>query len=268
MRLYRNLKLQTLAIALLFVVVSLVAMQFFATGPVLLVTASLAVVGINWRLYRALHHQFGEQLNQYRQLEALTGLYNTLDIRHPLPRMRDFAASPDFLHLLATEIFRIQPKLIVETGSGTSTLIAAYCLRKIGQGRIVSLDHLEIYADQTRQTIESHGLENFARVLHAPLRNYTLDDQAYRWYDDGELHPLDRIDLLIIDGPPKDVSPSARYPAVPLLRDKLHTDTVVLLDDGRRPAEKRIVVLWKERYGLNYSSRPTEKGAFVCSFDR
>ena len=55
--------------------------------------------------------------------------------------------------------------------------------------------------------------------------------------------------------------------AVPLLREKLHRDTVVIVDDGDREDESRIVSLWKEKFGLNFTRQPTEKGAFVCEFD-
>lgn len=268
MKPYQTLKQQTLAIAVLFVIASSIGLFFFSSMVVILITASLAAVGLCWRLYRALHRQIGEQqFAEFRQMEALSGLYSTLDIQHPLPLTRNTAASPDFLHLLASEIFRIKPELIVEVGSGTSTLIAAYCLKKIGRGKIISLDHLEKYADITRQTILSHGLENYASVIHAPLKNYDLDGASYRWYDDAVLPDSDDIGLLIVDGPPKDVSAWARYPAIPLLGERLRPDASVLLDDGARRDETAIVAAWQDKYGLGYSIAPTEKGAFVCRFE-
>lgn len=269
MRAYRTLKLQTLVIATIYIAVTLICIQFLPPVPVILITSSLAVTAISWRLFRAIDHQNGEQqFKNYRQMEALSGIYNTLDIRHPLPPMRHTAASPDFLYLLANEIFRIRPNLIVEVGSGTSTLIAAYCLRKIGKGRIISLDHLQKYADITRQTIESHDLAEFATVHHAPLKSYTIDDRDCQWYDIKSLLEVQRIDMLIVDGPPKDISSQARYPAIPILREKFRGDSVALLDDGNRPDETEIVELWKQRYDMDYSFKPTEKGAYLCYLSR
>jgi len=265
MKIYRTLKQQSLAIAALFIVATLIGLWIFSTWIVVLITAALAQVALTWRLYRALQRQFAEQqFSEFRQMEALTALYNTLDIQQPLPRTRHTAASPDFLYLLASEIFRLQPALIVELGSGTSTLIAAYCLKKIARGRIVSLDHLDKYAGITQQTITSHGLDNHAEVLHAPLKQYEIDGASYRWYDDAVLKQFDSIDLLIVDGPPQDVSKWARYPAIPLLDSKLHTGSVVLLDDGGRPDETAIVAAWAQKYGLDCRNEPTEKGAFSC----
>ena len=266
MRAYRKFKQQSLAIAVVFIVISLVGVQLFSPLVVLLIVAPLFLVALSWRLYRALDQQLGEQqFNEYRQQEALSAIYNTLDIQHPLPRMRHTAASPDFLHLMASEIFRLRPQTIVEVGSGTSTLIAAYCLRKIGAGKIVSLDHLQKYADITRQTIDSHGLGEFAEVIHAPLKPYSIDGREFQWYDDAGLRDIEQIDVLIVDGPPQEVSSDARYPAIPLLQSRLHADSIVLLDDGAREDETRIVKQWKQNHGFDYAEVNTEKGAFVCS---
>ncbi len=263
---YQRLKIQTLLIASLFVLSAFIIFDF---GPIviILITASLAIVGLVWRLFRGLHRQiWDQQFRHYGQLEALSGLYSTLDIQHPLPRTRHTAASPDFLHLLANEIFRVRPQLIVEVGSGTSTLVAAYCLKKIGRGKIISLDHLDKYATITRQTIESHDLGNYAAVEFAPLKKYDGEGKDFLWYDDSVLEQVKQIDLLIVDGPPKDAAVLARYPAISLLENKLHKDTVVLLDDGDRIDEKQTVALWEKEHGLVCSAHAMEKGAFVCRF--
>ncbi|MFT7673806.1 MAG: putative O-methyltransferase YrrM [Gammaproteobacteria bacterium] len=266
MKHYKTLKTQTTLLTLLFLISVIIV---FGLKPVtiVLVVGTLTVMGFIWRLFRALQRQIGDQQFQnFRQLETLSGLYNTLDIQHPLPLTRHTAASPDFLHLLANEIFRLRPLLIVEVGSGTSTLVAAYCLKKIGQGKIISLDHLEKYASITQQTIKSHDLDNFAEVVYSPLKTYEKDGASLLWYDDSVLKPVDSIDLLIVDGPPKGVSELARYPALPLLKDKLHEGSIVLLDDGARVEETKTVALWEKELGLTSSFHSMEKGAFLCYF--
>jgi len=268
MKPYQTLKLQSLVVALVFVVVTLVGVQFFSPFSVILITAPLGVVALSWRLFRALNKQFElQQFKVFRQSESLAGLYGTLDIQRPLPRTRHWAASPDFLHLMAGEIFRLQPELIVEAGSGASTLIAAYCLRKLGRGKIISFDHTESYADISRQTIDAHGLGDFAEIIYAPIREYEIEGRTYPWYDVAELEAIDRIDMLIIDGPPEDIAADARYAAVPLLVSKLHEKSMVLVDDGARPGEKEIVSKWKQNYGLHYTSELAEKGAYSCYFN-
>lgn len=265
METYATFKLQSIVVAALFVIITLVGIQFFPSVIVILITASIASVALSWRLFRALRRQVEiQQFEVFRQSEALLGLYATLDIRHPLPHTRDRAASPDFLHLLAREIFQLRPEIIVEAGSGISTLIAAYCLKKIGGGRIVSLDHIEKYAELTRQMIASHGLEDYVDLLYAPIKTHRLDGKDYPWYDDSELESVARIDMLIVDGPPRNLAKDARYPAIPLLFDKLHEHSVVILDDGNRSGEREIISRWETKYGLTCTPEKTEDGAFSC----
>ncbi len=264
---YQTLKLQSLVITVLFIVITLLGVQYFSPLTVILITAPIVAVALSWRLFRAIHKQIEiQQFNVFRQVESLTGLYATLDINRPLPRTRHWAASPDFLHLVAEEILRRKPEFIVEAGSGTSTLIAAYCLRKLGRGKIVSLDHLEEYCGISRETLKSHGLDGFAEVLHAPIKEYEIEGKTYQWYDTAGLDSIQQIDMLIVDGPPKNDTEDARFAAIPLLIKRLHENSIVVVDDGSRPGEREIVAKWKQIYGLHYRPELAEKGAYSCYF--
>jgi predicted O-methyltransferase YrrM len=105
--------------------------------------------------------------------------------------------------------------LVVECGSGSTTLVIADKLRQSGSGRIVSLEHDAFYAARTTQLINLAGLSDLARVVEAPLRPQQFADRIIEWYDrpiveeaiDGE------IDVLVVDGPPQ-LSPWARWPAL------------------------------------------------------
>lgn len=48
-----------------------------------------------------------------------------------------------------------------------------------------------------------------------------------------------------------------------MLLEKINKDTVILLDDGDRPDETKIVALWEEKFSLRFVPQPMEKGAFV-----
>ena len=77
----------------------------------------------------------------YRQLEILIPIINRLDIIKALPKtnaLNDYAASPDFLHMIIDIIDEKKPNLIIEAGSGVSTLIASYALKKYNpSGKII-----------------------------------------------------------------------------------------------------------------------------------
>jgi hypothetical protein len=84
------------------------------------------------------------------------------------------------------------------------------------------------------------------------------------WYDLKGLSALDPIDLLVVDGPPFFVGALARYPALPLLWDRLAQDVTILLDDADRPDEREVVRRWCGDHGVVVAERlATERGAVV-----
>lgn len=202
--------------------------------------------------------------NHYRQVEALTSLYGTLDIRIPLPSMRGWAVSPDFAREVARLVVEVKPRTIAELGSGVSTVIAAYALRSNGGGRIVSLEHDQEWFAKTARLIDEHGLTDIAEVVHAPLTRHTIAGADWRWYETRGVDGMGPVDLLVVDGPPCSLQPLARYPALPLLVGLLSDTAVIVLDDTNRPDERETVVRWEREYGPFTVEAPlTEKGCAI-----
>jgi predicted O-methyltransferase YrrM len=185
-----------------------------------------------------------EHATLFRQLEALQGLYIELRMTRSLPATRGWAASPDFLLEVAQHALHTKPRLVVECSSGTSTLVLARCMQLNGGGHVYSLEHDAAYARATRALLERHGLQDYATVLVAPLRGLELGDRLWQWYA-HEVLPGDVIDLLVIDGPPKDTGLQARYPAGPVLFPRLAPGGAVFLDDAKRDDEVAILDRWR-----------------------
>ena len=83
----------------------------------------------------------------FRQLEALQNLNAVLPTSDVLPATRGWAASPDLLLALVNLVITERPSLIVECGSGASTLWLALALRRFGiDGRIIALDHDPVFS--------------------------------------------------------------------------------------------------------------------------
>ena len=212
------------------------------------------------RLVEAVGSLQTQQENLWQQSEALTRLLAYLQPNAPFPPTRGWAASPDFLLLLAETILEIQPTHIVEASSGVTTLVSAYCLKRLGSGHVTSLEHDPEYAAKTTSLLQRHNLTAFASVLHTPLIKHTIDGDSYQWYDAPN---IDAIDLLVVDGPPAKTGPLARYPALPLFKDAIGSGATILVDDGARPPEEEMVKRWcaanpaitKEYFNF-------EKGAF------
>ena len=197
----------------------------------------------------------------YQQIQAFISLNSLLKPNMPLPPMRGSVISPDIANILAATIMKHRPEVIVECGSGISTLISGYCVQKNGHGHIWSLEHEKEYAAITQENLNEHGLAQHVEVLFAPLKEYTINEKRYLFYDSETLKQIDSIDLLFIDGPPRTIYLDIRYPALPLLAQKLSPNSIIILDDAARHAEKKIVNSWLKQFpDLKFQEYNTEKG--------
>jgi glycosyltransferase involved in cell wall biosynthesis/predicted O-methyltransferase YrrM len=205
-----------------------------------------------------------EQRVNFEQLESLLSLFSLLELQAPLPKTRGYPASPDFLKMVAELIFKRKPNLILEMGSGVSTLITAYCLKHLGSGNIISLEHDQQFLSISKKNLSIHGLDDIAKIVFAPLKEVNIKGENRLWYDIEQLDGIKNIDMSIIDGPPSYVQQLIRYPALPLLRDRLSDDAIIIMDDGAREDEKKTVELWTREFpSFVYEYVPLEKGAFV-----
>jgi predicted O-methyltransferase YrrM len=275
MSLQRRPSKQNLVYLLLLLVIGqAIATLVFGTATGLIVAGSLlaAVVVLVLHVYFTLSLKLDEHARSLaldhvlstRQVQSLLYLFSTLKLRRPLPPMRDMAISPDFAATLVSLVMELRPKAILEFGSGTSTLLCGYCLEALGAGRIISVDHEGKYAEQTRQSLREHGVDRFAEVIHAPLKELSLPAGRWKWYDTSFTDNLPAIDLLIVDGPPAWIQSLSRYPALPLIAKHLSASAVVLIDDADRPDEREMVRKWMaDLPGFEQSDLLHEKGTVL-----
>lgn len=182
----------------------------------------------------------------FQQVEALQQLRDLIPVDAPVPSSRGWAASPDLLLVLIELVRRHQPRTIVECGSGLSTLWLALALRDAEiDGRVIALEHDATHHARTRRLLEEHGVTANAEVRHAPLEPVTMSSGSSQpWYELSALFDVDTIDLLFVDGPPADTAALARLPAVPILRGRLASGSVVVLDDLVRSEERATLAEW------------------------
>ena len=208
--------------------------------------------------------RLGTELKQtFRQVEAIQNLSAMLPTSDVLPATRGWAASPDLLLVLVDQLIARRPSLVVECGSGASTLWLALALRRFGiDGRIVALDHDPVFAAKTRDFLARHGVSDVAEVRDAPLEELSLAGGTYSWYARRAWKDLTGIDLLFVDGPPAATGAKARYPALPLLREALNPAATVVVDDLVVPDMQETLRLWLDAYP-EFSSAilPLEKQA-------
>jgi hypothetical protein len=223
---------------------------------------------------RKLNNQFQKiARNEFRQTEALGSLLTLMKPRVPLPATRGWAGSPDFLLHIYRHIISHRTDVVIELGSGVTTVVAAAALRaRGGRGRLHCIDHDSTYAEATRHLIAEHGLEDVATVHHGPLVAWTPSrdsslGKSWSWYSvPDQVNAISEIDLLVVDGPPHSTGRYARYPAVPQFRSKFTPGCVVLLDDAKRDDEEEIATVWSEEWGLTLELKlDYEKGLAVLT---
>ena len=212
-----------------------------------------------------------ETENAFEQSEALVALYHQCGLDAPLPATRKWAGSPDFLLAVANTIadrFGRETHgsgAIIEVSSGISTIVITSMLRKMGLApgavEVISLESDEHYSTVTTRHLEDRGLGDYAKVVHAPLKPIPIAGQDFVWYSPEAVEAVSSVDLIVIDGPPMVTGPMARYPAVPVLADKISPGTILLLDDANRADEQEAVRRWtKQHPSVDVAFLPHEKG--------
>jgi len=195
-------------------------------------------------------------------------LKKDLELKYELPVSADWSAAADFLYLLKEYVQALRPEYIVECSSGVSSLILGRCCQLNQRGRVISLENAEQYAQQTKENISRFGLSGRVKVLHAPLETCKINNSEYQWYGLHQL-PRNRIDMLVIDGPPGFIQKNSRFPALPLLYDLLADKSLVLLDDAARDDEKEIVSLWLDQFpDIEHQYINTERGCSVLKIHK
>ena len=208
----------------------------------------IAAIGIFGRSHYRLNLITADQTRA--QIQANIALHQVLQPRLPLPSMIHWTALPELGAEIVTPILGGTIKTVVEAGSGVSTLLSAYALERanVADGQVLSLDHDFDYAQKTREHLERHHLTARARVLDAPLVRHDINGETWLWYSLEHLPNDVGIDLLVIDGPPVATQPLARYPALPLLFDRLNPGACIILDDAARESERAVVRRWLHEY--------------------
>lgn len=196
----------------------------------------------------------------FDQIEAYIYLRDRLDLRQGIPLTKHWSASPDFLKLIADHALESRPGVILECSSGATSLVLARCCQINDRGHVYSLEDGEAFAERANAHLDRYGLSAWASIRHAPLEKLTLGQDEFLWYALDRL-PDESIDMLVIDGPSGFIQSESRYPALPLLFDKLAPGCVVFLDDAGREDERRIVRRWREAFpAIKHDYMATERG--------
>ncbi len=222
-------------------------------------------------LSKALERTFRKEiLNATKQIEAFISLQSYMNGGDLSPDMHGWPISPDFAVYLIELLETNDYDLIIEFGSGTSTVLIAKTLAKIAarrQGGLpaqqVAFEHLNEYQRKTVSALQKAGFADSVQLELSPLEPFAADNgKIYSYYSCCDviaqlalrfLRDGLRV-LVMVDGPPGSTGKHARYPALPLVHSHFVGAQVdVLLDDYIRDDEREVAQLWLkdiERWGL------------------
>ncbi|MGO2111258.1 MAG: class I SAM-dependent methyltransferase, partial [Pseudoclavibacter sp.] len=182
-----------------------------------------------------------------KQVEALIQLLSRVDtLTQRFPSSGGWAMTPDSLLLLSDLIRERKPRVIVELGSGSSTVWLGNFARDVG-AELHSFEHLEEYRNATSRDLERFKLEDTVSLNLAELTDIEIDGETRRWYNPQAFEGLSEIDMLIVDGPPKSTGPEPRLPAFTMLREHLAPGALIVVDDLQREAETTMVRTWMQQ---------------------
>ena len=234
-----------------------------------------------------LGHVKKEIANATRQLEAFLAVQSYFAGGPLLGDMHGWPISPDFALYLIELLEFNDYDLVIEFGSGTSTVLMARTLAKIAlrrQGKPatvqVAFEHLEQFHAQTLAHLQQAALAQAVQLVHAPLQPYAAaNGNTYDYYacqsalaELAQLTPPAGLRVLVlVDGPPAATGKHARYPALPMvLAQYAGAQLDILLDDYIREDEQEIAQLWlsdlqQAGYAPTLVAKKLEKDACLIS---
>lgn len=204
--------------------------------------------------------------NIYNQIEALLYLNKELSLASRLPLLRGWCVSPDALLYIYEYIRRNKPKVIVEFGSGSSTVVISKALKDNGYGILYSYEHRIESFNETSEMLNRNFLSPWVELKHSPLSQYDSEEFPEKsernnsWYTQKDLEALASIDMVLVDGPPESTCKHARLPALYELYERLSSRAVIFLDDSKRDSEKEIIDIWRESFEFDLLEINFDKG--------
>lgn len=186
------------------------------------------------------------------------------------------AMRPTGLVTVFNDIVLNERHRIVELGSGISTVLLARLLtqRPPPDGFLmVAVEHDALWARWVSEQLDREGTGTDVTIVRAPLMPHPRAEPALPWYDEAALAEglrqalrADPIDLLLVDGPPAHAAGHglARYPALPVLADRLAPGATVVLDDAERPGEQEVLRRWERETGLGFDRSEDRGGVAVA----
>jgi predicted O-methyltransferase YrrM len=182
---------------------------------------------------------------------ALTSLLKLFKNEAFFP-LTNWSMSPTEILHICNDILINKRVNIIEFGGGFSTLCIAKLIKTYNLDiKFTSVENDLEWVEKIKSQLKMHELEEIVNLVHAPIipisNEFSYNGQK-AWYDIESINQIvsqyNEIDLVIIDGPFGQLTPFARFSAIPVLLKKIAANYAVFLDDTNRPDEMEIAENW------------------------
>jgi len=211
----------------------------------------------------------GDLNNLYAQITDFMQIERIIGSGIILKPLRGWALSPDaVVHILA-ELQQRDDPVMIEFGSGQSTVIFASYFKRRGKGRLISVEHDAVYAANIMKQIEALGLMEYVESHVVPLKDYTdvQTGNVSKSYDLTCVKKERKLDVVLVDGPPMSFGILTRYYPIHWSLENLAVAGKIFLDDADRPNERLIVQrVARNQPQIYVEELKTEKGLVALYF--
>lgn len=276
-KIYKNLRQIFLILAVSSIVYIAIALfnRFFSAPSIAFCGALIVfiVLLVQWKRSKSFYQEIDflkHALNNIDSavipLESLSEPLRNLDKKVDVKWDRGMIA-PDLANYLIQKIYLTRPEKILECGIGLSTQIIGECLKNIGKGNLVGLEHDPQWVQSVSKLLEEKQIDDRIEIISAPLQEYHMENREFQWYSRLEqIKAHGPFDLVFVDGPPafKPTDPG-RIGALFALKSSIKSGGILLLDDGGRPGEQTAVQEWIKVYGSGIKAEYVDlkKGLWV-----
>lgn len=159
----------------------------------------------------------------------------------------------DTLNYIEKRIISEKPKVVLEFGSGLSTICLSYYLSTLYETKdhifVYSIDEKLEYAENTNKMLRDLSLDSCARVIHVDLVEREINGVQVFCYNINS-NTLDSLlqgeqpEFILIDGPSG--GGLNRYYSITQITSNIAPNAFFFLDDAMRKHEMQVSHLWKQ----------------------
>jgi hypothetical protein len=154
-----------------------------------------------------------------------------------------FSLSFQTIQHIINDIIVYKPKVILEFGSGLSTIILNNFIRQNGLSvKLISIDDNLTWQKSLKDKCDLVDFFDFPLTQSHP---FSFEGKG-SWYDIPDKHILYDLeyDLVLVDAPKGSLSKLSRYGFIPFLEGKISEKGIVYIDDTHRVDEQKISELY------------------------